>query len=239
MSTARKRPFAAAYKPPEEAVQEFTTIFSQPAVAREYCCLWQPGEPPALDNSPDPETLSEPPELFSAEALQAEAQRLAEQMLAEETTRMRTEVREEQVAVFQQASRELLRALQREWHTRLQEVEREAGALVLEIAAKVLQRELEENSLAIVPVVKAALQQVRDQARVQVVVAPVDEPAVQAALADLQAILAQDSRLEIVVDEQAQLGGCVVHGEQSSVDARLNTRLEAVRECVETMLGAA
>jgi flagellar assembly protein FliH len=177
--------------------------------------------------------------LFSAEVLQVEARRLAEQMLAAEAARVRAEVRQEQVAVFQQASRELLRALQREWHTRLQEVEREAGALVLEIAAKVLQRELEENSLAIVPVVKAALQQVRDQARVQVVLAPVDEPGVQEALADLQAILAQDSRLEIVVDERAQPGGCVVHGEQSSVDARLSTRLEAVRECVETILGAA
>lgn len=239
MSTAQQRPFVAAFQPSRKTVQEFTSLFAQPAVAREYCCLWQPGESEELDHPSDPEVSPEPPELVSAEVVQTEARRLAEQMLAAEAARVRAEVREEQVAVFQQASRELLRVLQREWQARLQEVEREAGALALEIAARVLQQELEENSLAIVPVVKAALQQVRDQARVQVVVAPVHEAAVQEALADLQAVLAQDSRLEIIVDKQAPPGGCVVYGEQSSVDARLSTRLEAIRDCVETVLGAA
>jgi flagellar biosynthesis/type III secretory pathway protein FliH len=72
-----------------------------------------------------------------------------------------------------------------------------------------------------------------------VVIHPRHEEVVRQAQEELAACLSTDSRLEVLVREEVEPGGCVAHGDHGSVDARLSTQLQALRATVqETITGA-
>ena len=185
--------------------------------------------------------------LPSAEDLLGQAREEAARLLAdaEATARIRIEgavaeavdaARDEQVAAFTEAAETLLSDLRREWEARLEQVEREAAALVVAIARRVLHEHFAADETAILPLVREALRPLSDSQRVQVVIAPVHELAVREAQRQLAQVLRDGAQLEIIVSEAEAPFGCLTHGEQSSVDARLENRLDALQRAVEQTL---
>jgi len=69
-----------------------------------------------------------------------------------------------------------------------------------------------------------------------VVIAPVHEAAVREAQYQLARVLRDGAHLEIIVSETEAAFGCLAHGEHSSVDARLENRLDALQRAVEQTL---
>jgi flagellar biosynthesis/type III secretory pathway protein FliH len=227
-------------KPPADAA--FAALFVARPGSADFGAGWPPRQPPGAPSAP-PSGLRPPSPLEAAhgpgrdaEQVLAEARAEAERLVAERVQSATAEVRGQETAAFRQASQELLQELRTRWEERLGDLEREAAVLVTDIARRILHDHFAADEGAILPVVREALQRLADSARVRVVVAPSHEATVRRARHELAAALAEDARLEIVVDEMMVPGGCLAHGDNASVDARLDTRLEAFDQAIRDVV---
>lgn len=107
--------------------------------------------------------------------------------------------------------------------------------MVLQIADKVLTQHVIDVPQAVLPLVREAIKKVQDQPKVVVRVAPEAYEYVLPARAELQSMLDGDAVLEIAADESMQLGDCILDSPNGTVDARLTTQLEQIRQAVRDM----
>ena len=215
----------------------FVPLYHGPA-PQGFSTQQQPSPPPI----PEVEEPPPPPAPLPEEVLQV-AREQAEEIISsahrevEQRARQASaEAREEQLHIYQAAAADLFGDVREQLAETLRELAQATAALVVQIARRVTAEHFQTQPEAIVPVVREALQAVGESARVRVIVAPPHEASLRQAYCDLAAILGSDRRLEITVDETASAGGCVVHGEHGSFDARLETRLQAVEQMVQETL---
>lgn len=105
--------------------------------------------------------------------------------------------------------------------------------IALSIAKKILAREVEENPMVILPIVKKALEKVSDQEQVVIKVHPDDYELVLQARRDLQMILGQEQALTIAHDHTIEVGSCVIESSNGTVDARVSTQFAAIEKILQ------
>lgn len=109
------------------------------------------------------------------------------------------------------------------------QAEPELIRLSLAIAEKVLGRMVHEHPEAVQQVVRQALERSLGD-RVVVKVSPQDYKALQEQQAEFKDVLDRSKRLLLKEDESIAQGGCVVETEVGTIDAQLETQLEAIRK---------
>lgn len=213
----------------------FVPLVAQTGEGASFVASWPPRPPLPPEPSASPGVSPEAVLAAAreqAEVILADARQQAAALAADQAER----ARQEQLAAFRQASESCLTALRRDWDLRLDELEVETVQLVTVILRRLLGDHFSAEPDSVIPVVREALQALSDNARVEVVVAPAHAAAVRQAQADLAALLSAEARLTVTVDDELGLGDCLVHGEQGSLDARLETRLELVAEALDKAL---
>lgn len=105
--------------------------------------------------------------------------------------------------------------------------------IALSIAKKILAREVEENPMVILPIVKKALEKVSDQEQIVIKVHPDDYELVLQARRDLQMILGQEQSLTITHDHTVEVGSCVIESSNGTVDARVSTQFAALEKILQ------
>lgn len=211
---------------------QFVPLMFAP-VATGFVRQWPAPEPeaaPALPASPPEAAEPEDTAALEAAAAEARAQELATAVAA---------ARQEQVEVFQKTASDLLTALGEAGEARLQALERAAAEVVVEIARRVLLERFADDEQAIMPVVREALLALSEAEHLKVVVAPQHTAVLQECQEELLAALPPNRRLEIIGNNDAAPFGCLVHSDAGSVDARLETRLQALREACEDVVTTA
>jgi flagellar assembly protein FliH len=108
--------------------------------------------------------------------------------------------------------------------------------IALGIARKILVREIEENPMTILPVVRAALEKIRDQEEVTIRANPEDIEIVNHAKRDLQQIIGGDKRLTITPDHTVNPGGCVIDTKNGTVDASIDTQFQLIKQALQDVL---
>ena len=182
--------------------------------------------PPPLIPAVEPEDTA----ALEAAAAEARAREIAAAVAA---------ARREQVEAFQAAASDLLTAVEQAGRTRLDSLERAAAEVIVEIARRVLLERFSEDEHAILPVVREALLALSEGEHLKVVVAPQHTAVLQECQEELLAALPPNRRLEIIASNDAAPFGCLVHSDAGSVDARLETRLQALREACEDVVATA
>jgi flagellar assembly protein FliH len=135
------------------------------------------------------------------------------------------------------ALRDAAAAVDRERHAHAGALEREAVALGLRIAEKVVSGALQVQPERVVDVVTGALRGIVDRQRVVVDVNPQDAEVVRAAVGDLDAALGGIAHLEVHAERRVARGGAVVRTEEGELDATVDAKLERAREAVARELG--
>lgn len=107
--------------------------------------------------------------------------------------------------------------------------------MVLQIADKVLKQHFIDAPQVILPLVQEAVKKVQDQPKVMVRVAPEAYEYVLPARGQLQAMLDGNASLEIAADEALGLGDCIIDSPNGTVDARLSTQMEQIKQAVRDM----
>lgn len=121
------------------------------------------------------------------------------------------------LALAEEARREKLAGLKDEVHS-----------LVLEIAQKVLNRELQTSTDAVLDIVHECMQMVANRSYVVLWVNPRDKEICEQHRDQLLGHLPPRAELQIMASDDVEPGGCTVETEHGKVDARLSTRWQAL-----------
>jgi flagellar biosynthesis/type III secretory pathway protein FliH len=113
----------------------------------------------------------------------------------------------------------------------------EVVALAVDVARRVLARELSTGPGAVVDLAAAALEGARARRLVTLRVHPADAAAVRAGSARLASIVARAPGLSVEEDGSLAPGDVVVETEAGRIDARIETQLDALRAALEEALG--
>lgn len=141
------------------------------------------------------------------------------------------EMRQEINVAHEKAEKILNRANQK-YKESIVEAEQEIIRISLAVAKKILAREIEYNPMVVLPIVKAAIEKVRDQQQVVVRVNPDDFELVTQAKRDLQRILGRENAISIVDDHTIDPGGCIVDTPYGTVDASIDSQFAAIESAI-------
>ena len=199
--------------------------------------------PPALPGPPAPERTREQV-AAEANAIIAAARAEAERLLAAAQARgleqgyeagmqQARERLEPAAAALAEAQAELERLREGE----LERLERHAAELSLQIAEKVIAGALGVQPERVLDVVAGALRCLVDRDRATILVNPKDLELVRAAVEEVVSKLGGFEHVEVQEERRVSPGGAVVRAVGGEVDARLESKLERVREVVEGALG--
>ncbi|WP_027084301.1 FliH/SctL family protein [Cohnella panacarvi] len=110
------------------------------------------------------------------------------------------------------------------------EAERFAVELSCSIAEKILVQELTEAPELAIKLFGQALSRRKEQGVIVLCVSPKQFAFVQAAKEELVASIDSQAELQIVPDASVSEGGCIVRSAFGSIDARVDTQLEAIKQ---------
>lgn len=111
------------------------------------------------------------------------------------------------------------------------ENEREMVKLVFEIAKKIIGREFSENDKAIMNVIRLALSDAVGE-KITVRLNPKDYGTIKKTEKEWIASLESGKTLSFREDDEVQPGGCVVDTEIGTIDAQLDTQLNAIKKAL-------
>lgn len=115
-----------------------------------------------------------------------------------------------------------------------------AEAKIVEIAMAVVDKVLPQHFIdapqIILPLVRSALEKVKDQNSIVIRVCPDDYELVLMAKNEFQMIIESDEVLTITQDRTVGKGGCIIESANGSVDARLKTQLDLLKKAIQEVL---
>jgi flagellar assembly protein FliH len=118
-------------------------------------------------------------------------------------------------------------------------LEARAIELALLIAGKVVAGTVAVEPDLVVETVRGALRGLIERERITVLVHPDDLETMRAAMDGVRATLGGVEHCEVQAERRVGRGGAIVRTPDGDVDARLETKLERVREAIESQLGSA
>lgn len=212
----------------------------------------RPGEDPSITLKVAEETLARAREEAGriigeahrrAEEIIQEALRGAERILEEARIMGLAQGKEEGYALGRQEAQELLEEAERirvealaERKKILRSIEPEMVRLALEVAGKIVHREIAGDPQVVFWTAAEALERVKSEEEVTVRVNPVDAAVIRERRNELLNLRDGLSRINVEEDLTLEPGGCVVETARGTVDARISRQLENIRQAVEAVL---
>lgn len=112
------------------------------------------------------------------------------------------------------------------------EAEEKIIKLVMMISEKVIGKIVQDSKEAIKSVVRQALESALGE-RILIRLSPEDYKIIKSAESEFSEMLDRTKRINFKEDESISQGGCLVETEVGTIDARLETQLEAIRKALE------
>ena len=99
----------------------------------------------------------------------------------------------------------------------------------VEIARRIVRRELRTDPGMITRIAESALEQIGAAANVRVRVHPLDAQVLERSMMEIVSAPDEAAAIEVVPDAAVEQGGCVVESDRGIVDARLRTQFEEIQ----------
>lgn len=119
-----------------------------------------------------------------------------------------------------------------DWKKRIVQSEPYVIDLVIEIAKKVIQRELLLDQNSIVGIVQEALKQSSELKEITVLLHPKDYDVVRSRIDELKRYISNQANLILVPDHSITSGGCMIRTSLGTLDARVDTQLEEIKKAL-------
>ena len=117
--------------------------------------------------------------------------------------------------------------------------EQDIAKIVMLAIEKILPQHFLDVPQVVLPVVRQAIKQVRDQKEIKIHVAPDNYDIVLMAKAEFQSMLTDGTAvLEVISDDVLSVGDCVIETPNGGVDARLLTQIELMKNAIQSVLPA-
>lgn len=133
-------------------------------------------------------------------------------------------------------AQQIIAAAQQEYQESVVAAEREIVEIALGVARKILAREIEENPTVVLPIVRAALEKVRDQEQMVIRVNPADFDLVIQAKRDLQMMIGRENAISVIHDHTVSPGGCMIDTPYGTVDASIDSQFDAIKTAIQGIM---
>ncbi len=111
-------------------------------------------------------------------------------------------------------------------------MEPELLKLAVEIARKVVHREISENQDVILNMIKIALYQLKERQSLKIRVSPADYDLLREHKEEIISSCDGMRTLEIIDDRRVEQGGCLIEGDNGNLDARIGTQLKEIERAL-------
>ncbi|MCR5175902.1 MAG: flagellar assembly protein FliH [Anaerovibrio sp.] len=129
-----------------------------------------------------------------------------------------------------------IKAAQEEALEYVTKAENTIAEMVMSIADKVIPQHFIDMPQMVLPLVQNAIQKVKDQPQVEIRVAPDVYELVIMARSEYLASMEGKAELSIVSDETLKVGDCVIESPNGTVDAKLSTQLELIKQSIRDVM---
>lgn len=126
----------------------------------------------------------------------------------------------------------LARQMETDWKRRIVLSEPYLIELTIEIAQKVIQRELLLDEHTIIEMVKETLKQSSELKEITLSVHPNDYNLIRQHMDDLKSLISSQANLIVLPDHSITVGGCIVRSSLGTLDARIDTQLEEIKKAL-------
>jgi len=140
---------------------------------------------------------------------------------------------QEQCQEYLERIAELARRAAIDREAMVRSAERDLASLAMEVAAKVIQRELSVDPSIVLSMVERALAKVAAGDSVRIMVHPEDAELVRDKWTEMRGAVAFGPNWEVVGDERMERGGCVVETRGGMVDSRIDAQLTEIANVFE------
>ena len=130
----------------------------------------------------------------------------------------------------------IIAAAEQEAAQMLTEAEPKIIELVMAISRKVINDEVAERPAVVLNLVRSALERVRDQEKINIHVSPDDYELILKARRDLQGVVGAERSLTVSADPVQERGGCLIETSFGTVEAGVDTQLEAIKRTLLELL---
>jgi flagellar biosynthesis/type III secretory pathway protein FliH len=172
---------------------------------------------------------------IEAEGIIAAAQQQAESIFSD-AERQGYEAGLAQLQEEREALAEKMAGLDAEMSAQIEEfwteTEPEVLHLAVEIARKVVKRELDENSEFILGTVRAAIRQLRDRADLKIRVSPDDHALVREHKEEIMSSCDGIRNIEVIEDRRVGDGGCLIESAGGTLDARVDAQISEIERAL-------
>ncbi|MFA1820676.1 flagellar assembly protein FliH [Virgibacillus oceani] len=104
--------------------------------------------------------------------------------------------------------------------------------LAIHTASKVMKQKIEDDPFSFLPIVKAAMKELKDQRVITIYLHPDNYQTVMEQKDELVHILEDDMKLSIYAKEDLHVNGCLIHHPFGQIDASVDTQLEEIRSAL-------
>lgn len=135
------------------------------------------------------------------------------------------------VSLIEQANT-ITDSAQKDYDKTIEKSEETILGLAMHTASKIMKQKIEENPSAFLPIVKAAMKELKDQRVITVYLHPDNYHTVMEQKDELVQILEDDMKLSIYVKENLAVNGCLIHHPFGQIDASVDTQLKQIRKAL-------
>ena len=149
-------------------------------------------------------------------------------------------IREEMAATIAEGSAQAektLRDAKAATRDYVQQAEQDVVRIVMAVVEKILPQHFIDVPQVVLPVVREAISKVKDQKELKIHFAPQDYDLVLMAHNEFRGLLTYgDATIDLVSDQSMKPGDCLIETPNGTVDARLATQIELVRQAVKNVM---
>lgn len=119
----------------------------------------------------------------------------------------------------------------------VQQAEQDVVRIVMAVVEKILPQHFIDVPQVVLPLVREAITKVKDQKELKIHVAPQDYDLVLMARNEFRGLLTYgDASIDLISDQSMKPGDCLIETPNGTVDARLATQIELVRQAVKNVM---
>lgn len=134
---------------------------------------------------------------------------------------------------FHRSSQDQLRQINELQQRIYEDSEQEIVALAVQIAQKLVCRQLDIDPETVVDIARAACLQAKECERVLVYAAPAQIEGLRNRKEEIEAQLYRAQKIEFIADPSIVLGGCRIETEQGYIDASIDTMLQQIQAAIK------
>ncbi|WP_285766594.1 flagellar assembly protein FliH [Peribacillus sp. SI8-4] len=126
-------------------------------------------------------------------------------------------------------AKHVVESSKKDYHQHIESSESVILELAMNVAAKIIESEIEKDDASYLSIVKKAIKEVRDYREVQLHIHPVHYQSILSHKEELVAIFPKDTELYIYPDDELEANSCIIESEKGRIDASVDSQLEVIK----------